>query len=285
MAEYFSNFPLTVYQNTVCVDITRRVVMRDATLGDTKAFHPYEVPAGDRADQIAHHYYGSVDDTWLVYASAGVLDPYHGWYRDEYDFNEHVGVKYGSYEEAVERVHHWQLNWYGTDAELTVAGYDALSAPLKKYYEPVYGQGSEVLSYQRRDEDWVASTNMVLRLEIENQGNVVVSGERVKIKTGATLTGQAEVAWANSTVIKLIHVSGNTDPGNLVVGVTSGANAVISAREFTSNTIPIEERPFWTPVSMYDFERDRNESLKNIKLVDRKYQLAFNDELRRLLND
>jgi hypothetical protein len=279
---YFSRFPRMVYANSACVDITRRVVVRRTVGANPHAYLPYELPAGERADQVANHYYGSDDHTWMVYLSTKVIDPYHHWYRGENDFNEHIVTKYGSYEEAVERIHHWQLNWHGTDAELDVSGWSALGDPLKKYYEPNYGVGSSVTSYRRREEDWSAATNMVVRLTVSDEFEV---GERVQFRTGVELTGSAEVAWANSTVIKVIHVTGNTDANNVVTGLSSGANSTITTREYTSNTIPIDERPYWSSMSCFDWERDRNESLRDIRLIDAKYVQVMSEELEKILRE
>jgi hypothetical protein len=285
MAGYFSYFPRTTYANTVCVDLFRRSAVRDSVRVDQKAYLPYEVRAGERPDEVARYYYDDPQNDWMVYLSAGIVDPYYSWHLPEDAFVKFVEDKYGSWEIASEKVRHWQLNWHATDQELTPSAYAALEPNIKKYFEAVYGVGSSVISYERRSEDWTASTNMVVRVEgtLANSSSTFSTGDLVYVKTGVTTTGQAEVAWANSTVLKLIHVTGNTDATNLIVGrVDSTANLTITDREYVSNTIPVDERDYWSAVTCLEWERDKNEQRKNIRLVDRKYTSQMRDELAKL---
>jgi hypothetical protein len=279
--EYFSRFPVITYANTLCRDITHRVKILNAVASDPHAYQPFEIKHHERPDTIADLYYTRDDLEWLVYLSADVIDPYHGWYLTDRDFNEFIKKKYGSTEEAQQSIRHWQMNWYDFDAEISPAAYDALDPTLKKYYEPRYGSYNNTIAWKRRIEDWTTHTNMVVTLSVANTFSV---GERVKFSTGATVTGQAEVAWANSSVIKVIHVSGNTDPTNTVTGVSSNNTATITSRTFTSNTISVDERPYWNPVTYYEWEQDQNEKKKNIKLLDRTYTDAVEKEFEKLMD-
>lgn len=281
---YFRSFPTTEYSNTACVDITRRVALRRSLVSDRKAYLPYEVSQGDRADQLAADYYQDVSRTWMVYMSADVVDPYHQWHLDQFDFEAHVAAKYGSYERAVELTHCWELNWYSDQSEITQAGYDALDDTVKKYWEAVYGQGSQILYYVRRREDWWASTNMVVRLSVTPQNNTAIgAGDLLTVYTGAGVRdGTAEVAWANSSVVKVQHVQANVSPGQ-VVRTDAGANAVVAEATYVSNTIPVDERPYWSRLSKYDWENQRNEARRNIRLVDVKHASKMEFELRKLL--
>lgn len=284
MTEYFSLFPTTTYANTRCLDVFRRVVVRDSITHNPLAYLPYEVKAGERIDQVAQHYYGSPDDAWMVMLSAKVLDPYYGWYLPESSFQAHVRAKYGSWEIASDLVRHYQLNWHADDRELTVSGYEALTPNLRKYWEPHYGVGSQILSYMRRREDWTASTNLLLRLTVNCHSNAVfLRDERVQLFSGATLTGQAQVSWANSSVVRIRCVSGDAGVGNTVTGNTSLANATITAMAYQSNTIPVDERDYWSAVSYLEWEQDKNEKLKNVRLVDARFSVDMREELRRKL--
>lgn len=282
MSSYFEMFPLFDYDGSRCVDITRRVGLRRTVSADPKAFQPYEVPAGERPDQIAAGYYESPERSWMVLLSVEALDPYFDWYLSPDRFASFIVDKYGSFEEAVERVHHWQENWPSDPTELSPGQWDQLDGESKAYYEPVFGKGTAILSYVRREDGLTASTNMIVTVDL-GPDHGIVPGERVRVFSGAVPDGQAEAGWANSTHVKLLQVQANTDPGVTLVGVSSGSSALVHSREYTANVIPIDERPFWSPVSMLDHETDRNESRKNVRLLDSRNASSIEAELSRLL--
>lgn len=278
---YFELFPLLDYDGTRCVDLTRRVVVRSSITGDPKAYSPYEVPAGERVDQLAKGYYGSQERDWLVYFSVDAIDPYFDWYLSEDDFASFVLEKYGSLEEAVQRVHHWEVDWYGGSTELSPQSYESLSDDLKPFYEPLFGVGSAITSYIRREDDVRCTTNMVVTLEVG--AHDFEEGERLRFYDGAALEGSAELAWANSTHLRVIHVQTGANAGFTVEGVSSGESLEILDRTYTANVIPIDARPFWAPISCIDFERDRNESKKNVRILDARHADLVEIETSRLL--
>jgi len=47
---------------------------------------------------------------WLVYFSIGLIDPYYDWPMTTDQFNAFILQKYGSYEAAVETIHHYEYN-------------------------------------------------------------------------------------------------------------------------------------------------------------------------------
>lgn len=282
MSEFFSFFPNTVYANAVCKDITRRIGLRSAVKVDARAYLPYVVRAGERIDQVAQHYYGSPDDTWMVLLSANVVDPYYDWYMEDGAFHNHIRKKYGSVANAQSYIRHWELDWSDSDEQITPAGWAALDDALKKYYEANYGNGTRIISYSRRREDWTVSTNSVVKLGLAANAEFDV-GERVEIKTGVTVTGHAQIAWANSTTVQIIHVSGNTAVNNTIRQISSNVSANIASEYFVANNIPIDERTFWNPVTYYDWERGRNESKKAVKLLDAKYKTVITEELKKVM--
>ncbi len=281
MSTYFSLFPTTSYNGTNCTDITRRITVRRTITADPRAYQPYEVPAGQRPDQVADGYYLSPDRSWLVYMSTGAIDPYYDWYLGEDDFNAHVVSKYGSMVEAVERIHHWAIAWYDSDATFSPAQWVGVDDNLKQFYEPNFGKGTQVISYSLRADDINASTNMVVTVEVGN--NAFVEGERVQVFDGPSLEGSAEVAWSNASHLKLVHVLTGANVGYTVFGVISGESANVVTREYTANVIPEEMRVFWEPVTCLAFERDKNEQLKNVRLIDRTYADSIESQARRLL--
>ena len=94
MAKYFENFPIIEYQGRKVRDITRRNQFVKNVATNPYLFYPYTVKEGERAEDIALFYYGSVDYVWLVYLANNILDPYHEWPMDEKTFNNYLIEKY-----------------------------------------------------------------------------------------------------------------------------------------------------------------------------------------------
>lgn len=94
MSKYFSNYPLIQYEGKTVRDITRRSKVVDELLRDPYIFLPYTLRDGEKPEDVAYYYYGSVDDTWLVLLSNNITDPYTQWPLEEEDFNKYFVEKY-----------------------------------------------------------------------------------------------------------------------------------------------------------------------------------------------
>lgn len=95
MAKYFDYFPKIEYDGQRVVDITRRNSFTQMAASNPSLYLPFTVKEGERPEDIADYYYGSVDYTWLVYMSNNIIDPYHQWPMAEADFNNYLIEKYG----------------------------------------------------------------------------------------------------------------------------------------------------------------------------------------------
>jgi hypothetical protein len=94
MASYFKNFPLIEYNGRKIRDITRRSGFNKSIASNPYLYMPYTVSEGERAEDIADFYYGSVDYIWLVYLSNNIIDPYLDWTLSAADFNNYLIEKY-----------------------------------------------------------------------------------------------------------------------------------------------------------------------------------------------
>ena len=115
MSKYFSNYPLIQYQNKRVRDITRRSKVRDTILQDPYIFLPFTVREGEKPEDIARLYYGSVSDTWLVLLANNITDPYYQWPLSDEEFNQNFINKYS---EVSGRTGFDVISW-GQDENLT----------------------------------------------------------------------------------------------------------------------------------------------------------------------
>lgn len=283
---YFQNFPNNyVYANTICIDITKRCRVMVSVRSNPFSYYPYTVKSGLRADTIADKYYSDEMRSWMVYTSMDIIDPYYEYPLSPEQFSQYITDKYGSVANAQNRINYWEINWSDDDGKLSLSGFNSLPDALKKYYNANYGIGASIISYSRRKADWLVSTNMIVTYGVDND-TPFQDKELVQVFTGNTVIGNAEVCWSNSSFLIVQNVQGDT-PANTaqIRGLTSNAVANISQVIFTSNSIPIDERSFWEPVTFWDHELTIHQGRKYIKLIDNKYTTQMEYELNRLIND
>lgn len=108
MSNYFSKFPLISYNGVSVRDITKRVNFIQTNLNNPYIFLPYTVKEGEKPEDIAFHYYGTVDATWLVLMANGIVDPYTGWPMAEDVFSNFIIKKY---EALSNRIGYNVLSW------------------------------------------------------------------------------------------------------------------------------------------------------------------------------
>lgn len=92
--KYFEKFPIIEYEGRRVRDISRRANFVRALSNNPYLYYPYTVGEGERAEDIAQFYYGSVDYVWLVYMANNIIDPYHEWPMDPQTFNDYLVEKY-----------------------------------------------------------------------------------------------------------------------------------------------------------------------------------------------
>lgn len=289
MERYFIKFPEMTYANTQCKNITRRVTMEDKLQMNPSLYHRYTIQEGERADLIAHTYYEDSYYDWMIYLNNGIVDPYYGWYMDTYDFNLYIAKKYGSAEQAQKKIKYYQLNWPTNNLEITPSFYENnLPDNLKKYYDPNFNMQNKIISYSRKKEDIVTNTNKLLEFKISSlTGNGFVQGEIIDIYNSSlsSVVGGCEVVYSNTTVLKVHHISGNTSATNKVLGETSNTLATITETTILFENLPDDEAVYWSPVYYYEYELQKNEMNKNIRLLDSSFSLDVAEELRVILKD
>lgn len=92
--KYFEDFPIINYQGRKVRDISRRASFVRAVATNPYVYYSYTVKEGERAEDIALDYYGSVDYVWLVYLANNIIDPYYEWPMDAQTFNDYLVYKY-----------------------------------------------------------------------------------------------------------------------------------------------------------------------------------------------
>lgn len=96
MSTYFTYFPTVTYNGVNVRDITRRTNFISTTLSNPYVFLPYTVSEGEKPEDIAYSYYGTVSATWVVLLANNIIDPYTQWPMDYDTFTNFLIEKYKS---------------------------------------------------------------------------------------------------------------------------------------------------------------------------------------------
>jgi hypothetical protein len=287
MAEkYFSKFPKVQYANNYVVDITRRVVLTNAVSTSAYAFYPYDITADERADQFSYRYYNDQYQSWLLYITNQITDPYYGWYLTDSQFNDFIELKYNSLTLAQQKVKYYKNNWENVE-NISVSEYNSLTDVNQNYWDPVYGNGYAISSYKRKQLDLSATTNKVISYTVSNTSFTM--DERCKIVYNSSYIGYGQVAASANNKLYLQHVSGtfytNSTGTGYIYGTESGVNTAFTSPSAVSNNISEGELIYWTPITYYDYEYNKNEYNKSIRVLDSKYAQQAADNLKDLLKN
>jgi hypothetical protein len=269
---YFEKFPTIVYNNLRIKDLSRRVRLSEQLRLRGSLFMPATVPPQLRPDQLSEAFYKDSSLDWLIFLTNEIVDPYYQWPLDDSEFLALITDKYGDIETAKQRVKFFRLNWPSDDKQVLKVYFDRLPDQLKKYYDPVFNARGAIYAYTRKQDDYVQSTNKIVQMTFDVTTDTFANGEFVDIKHSGTVIGSAEVLTSNTTQITINHVQGahaanSTYTVNLV-GELGTSNVICNDSSVLYQNIPDDEAAFWSPVSYYDIENEKNERNKYIILLD-----------------
>jgi len=282
---YFSNFPVTNYANNLVKNIFTRVRISDNITDYSHVFYPYENKEKERMDMIAYDYYEDQYNDWIIYFTNKIIDPYYDLYLSQEDFDNYIIQKYGSITKAQTKILGYRNNWYLDEQTLTLSGYNALPANLKKYWTPIVSENNISIGYERSPSDVTLTTNKVLSLTTTfNTGNSFTIDERVTLMNGSLSVANGTVSFSNSSITVVRHIEGtfSNNSSYYLSGATS--NAAINTVTTINSNIDDTEVVYYTSYSAFDYENELNESKKSIKLLDNRYAATVERQLRNLLN-
>ena len=228
---YFQKFPTISYNDFVIRDISVRTKLTQYLLESGIALLPYTIKEGERADSIASFYYKDPYYAWVIYLVNGIIDPYSEWPKDSRTLDEYITSKYGSFENALDTIVRYEVNWVSDTTILSPAQYEALPQEKKKYWEAQFGYNDTIISYFRGELDWAIDNNrldqitVISNSSVNSLSNSFSIGERlyqynylndVAVKSTVISIDSTKDAntiallYTNSTSYEINFTSGNT---------------------------------------------------------------------------
>lgn len=95
MPIYFDKFPAIIYNGKKAKNISLRSGISDEILKDSSLLLPYTVSDGERAEDVAFNYYGSIDYYWVVLVSNKMINYYEDWPMSSDALTSYIIQKYG----------------------------------------------------------------------------------------------------------------------------------------------------------------------------------------------
>lgn len=276
MGKYFSNFPVSIYANTVCIDITTSTHLTKQAMRSASLYYNAQVPDQTRPDVIGDKYYKSSFYDWLVYYSNDITDPYYDWPLSNATFDAYIIDKYGSIAKSVETVLHYKVNWKTDDSRLTPAQYQSLNSAQRKYWQP---STDDTIAYVRKGMDHKVNTNAIVDVDVDDTA-IFTTGDYVNQITDGVVTASGEVSFVGDNYILVRHLEGAFDAGNIFNVFKDTSTTVPST--YTGGTIqyviPQDELVYWEKVCAYDYEMELNEDKRQIRLLNKKYVRMIEEE-------
>lgn len=262
MSRYFSRFPLVDYNGTPAKNILARVDFTEETKRDIYSNFDYVIQDDlIRPDFLSYTYYDSSQYDWMIYLSNNIVDPYHDYYLSADDFKKYIIGKYGTTESAREKILFYRNDWSSDESVITESVYNALEAPIKKYWKPTLNANNQIAGYERVKDDWIVSTNKILELVLAANVTAFDVGDIIsQTATGASATIVAIDTIRNSVIVQ--HVEDEFE-----VNVSQGLLEV----NVLKVNIPNTEISFWSKVTAYDDEQEKNELKRYVNLIKKSY--------------
>jgi len=285
---YFDKFPTITYANNQVLDITERVIFADNTLTNPYVYYPYDIDFEERPDQFCYRYYGDQYYSWLLYLSNQVVDPYYDWYLTQDQFNSFIELKYGSVDIAQEKIKYYRTNWE-TGNTLNLSGYEALPASLMHYWTAQYDLNGNIMNFTRSNNDIIVNTNNIRAYNVSNTSFKI--DEICYINFDTNNIGKGQVLFTSNTQVYLQHTSGVTlsntsvhiTGSSYIYGMESNVNTAFTTAYNYADTLSNEEAVYYSPVTYYEYENEKNESNKSIQVLDQPYASKVANILKNLL--
>ena len=108
---YFSRFPLMVYDMKgdkaykLLPNILRRVKLRAAIKSGVFLFDKFDVPMGDKPEDVAFKFYGDAELHWVILMTNDITDRYYQWPMTQPQFQEFLEDKYDN----PDGIHHYEI--------------------------------------------------------------------------------------------------------------------------------------------------------------------------------
>jgi len=262
MSSYFRKFPKMLYDLTnpltttyetggkaniiVAKDIIRRVALKSKFRENAFAYDSYDIKDGDRPDIVAEKFFGDSKLAWIILVTNEIHDIYEDWCLSERELKKVIERKYGG-------PGPWIV--YGTDTHY--AGY-------RSYYYPVYLDMNAAIA-RDKVEGGAGGKHDHTFTEYPNVTFYMPNAFSNHALTSAPTSGDFKLYTSNSSADGIHHYEKNQTSGDTKIKVI--VNNEVGATAITNK----------------QYEEERNETKRQIKILRRELVQDFIEEFESLV--
>lgn len=299
MANYFANFPTINHTNFRGVDITRRFKIISDIKKNVYAMLPYTIKDGERPEDIAYYYYGSVNYAWAVLMANDIIDPVSQWPLQIRALERKIVSKYTDrYKEWLYDEKDWHFKDLRSDLErifeLYVTNQDITWESILNDFAQNRPNSTNVINY-KPFYDYIVQPNAS---DINDNG-AITSADFVALKNQDKWTGEfrkilLQLYTENNIEREVLNYTrDDTITHNVLYyeGRFPNENepVVFNNRTYQANeyaeegsllfgaTAPLDAS--WSVYRIYEYETIQNENARNIKLIKKDYIARVQSEL------
>lgn len=261
MASYFKHFPNVHHSGANIKNITLRAKIQSAAEASPFVFLPYTIEEDMRAEDIAYHYYGDAELSWLVYWANDIIDPYEDWFISDENFNNLLHAKYKS-----SAVFYDYLMAKGSYTGWTLEEV-AATASFNEVMEFVQDTTTDlnIVEYRKYEDD---------------EGSISVDTYNTLPNFQVGTTAPTATTREDGTPILVGDVFYDETADQYYVW-----SATLGWTESNNGFIPTMIHSEWYPMRIYEMEIEKNENKRQIQLIDSKFVSQITRELKERIND
>mgnify|MGYP003111990895 FL=1 len=107
--EYISRLKDSKLSDYIVVkNLFKKGILREDIYQNLATFEKYKIIGDERPDNVAKKIYGNSELDWLVLVSNNIINIQTEWPMRLNDFDEHLLLKYGSYQTLYSGIHHYE---------------------------------------------------------------------------------------------------------------------------------------------------------------------------------
>ena len=107
--EYISRLKDSKLSDYIVVkNLFKKGILREDIYQNLATFEKYKIIGDERPDNVAKKIYGNSELDWLVLVSNNIINIQTEWPMRQNDFDEHLILKYGTYQTLYSGIHHYE---------------------------------------------------------------------------------------------------------------------------------------------------------------------------------
>lgn len=286
---YFKEFPKLFYSNSTGVKNFKTVTnifsnvkfIKDVLLNND-IYYPYNVKDGERPEDIADKLYKDPTKHWVILLANNIIDPQYDWVMSQNAFEDYINKKYSSI--------NVQLPVTASDYIVNEVVYQGDSLADASFQGQVasFNNATRVLQIKFPSQSIANATNITGVTSGQNHQIETVSLNNDGYHWAVNTTSHLQVTETrynsydklkNTRTYSVSTYDYNFTSDN-VVGRTLGASNTSTQLE-DGTTFTVET--FIGPKSFYDYEVERNESKRRIKLPKPEFITVIDQQFKRLM--